>query len=258
MKIWIHLNGVQEGPFDINDLPVDRMTLQTPVWYQGLEYWKEAGKAELTAQIFVQNAQNKQKEREAKAMAEVHAKAESTANAPQPQEYEISEEEVVVEVELNDKQEPISESRTASKPIEPANSAEQQSSQTPVQPEVDDNDDTDPDLDAYYAQQQKNMHPRPQQYPHSGYRQSAFQQPVAEPSQHKKPNTYIILSVILTILCCNPVGIVPIILGINAMSKYRNMQYDTAARAAETTQWWVAVTIVTSLILLPFSFLIML
>lgn len=52
MKIWIHLNGVQQGPYDlsqISQLPIDA---NTPVWYAGLPEWTPAGKAPATAPLF--------------------------------------------------------------------------------------------------------------------------------------------------------------------------------------------------------------
>lgn len=52
MKIWIHINGVQEGPFELNDLPLDRMDASTPVWYDGLPDWMPIGQAPATAHLF--------------------------------------------------------------------------------------------------------------------------------------------------------------------------------------------------------------
>lgn len=52
MKIWIHVNGVQEGPFDIGDLPLDRIDASTPIWYDGLPDWMPISQAPATAHIF--------------------------------------------------------------------------------------------------------------------------------------------------------------------------------------------------------------
>ena len=51
MKIWIHINGVQEGPFTPDSLPLNRMDPQTPVWYEGLDYWMPASAAPVTAEL---------------------------------------------------------------------------------------------------------------------------------------------------------------------------------------------------------------
>lgn len=52
MKIWIYLNGVQQGPYTFDELrrlPVDA---STPVWYDGLPQWTPAGQAPATAPLF--------------------------------------------------------------------------------------------------------------------------------------------------------------------------------------------------------------
>ena len=52
MKIWIYLNGSQQGPFtydDLRQLPIDA---STPVWYDGLPDWTAAGVAPVTAPLF--------------------------------------------------------------------------------------------------------------------------------------------------------------------------------------------------------------
>lgn len=52
MKVWIHINGSQEGPYELDSLPMDRINAATPVWYQGLPDWMAAGQAPLTAPLF--------------------------------------------------------------------------------------------------------------------------------------------------------------------------------------------------------------
>ncbi len=56
MKIWIYLNGMQQGPYDFNQLSQMPLTEQTPVWYDGLPQWTPAGQAPATASLFA-NAQ---------------------------------------------------------------------------------------------------------------------------------------------------------------------------------------------------------
>ena len=52
MKIWIHLNGVQEGPFEKDELPLYRMSPDTPVWHEGLPDWMPASRVAATAPLF--------------------------------------------------------------------------------------------------------------------------------------------------------------------------------------------------------------
>lgn len=54
MKVWIHIDGVQEGPFELEQLPWDRITPDTPVWYDGLPQWLRASDAPAVAEILAQ------------------------------------------------------------------------------------------------------------------------------------------------------------------------------------------------------------
>lgn len=52
MKIWIHLNGLQQGPYDLSQLSQLPINGQTPVWYEGLAQWTAAAVAPATAPLF--------------------------------------------------------------------------------------------------------------------------------------------------------------------------------------------------------------
>lgn len=52
MRIWIHINGMQQGPYDLEQLRVMAVSPDTPVWYEGLEGWLPASKAPATAVLF--------------------------------------------------------------------------------------------------------------------------------------------------------------------------------------------------------------
>lgn len=44
MKVWIYLDGRQQGPFEMEDLKaVDGLDRNTKVWFEGLEKWSPAG-----------------------------------------------------------------------------------------------------------------------------------------------------------------------------------------------------------------------
>ncbi len=55
MKIWIHQNGIQQGPYDFDQLAAMGIDPQTPVWYDGLPKWTPASVAPATAPLFAQN-----------------------------------------------------------------------------------------------------------------------------------------------------------------------------------------------------------
>lgn len=52
MKIWIHLNGVQQGPYSKEEIAAMNLPTSTPVWYEGLPRWIPACQAPALADIF--------------------------------------------------------------------------------------------------------------------------------------------------------------------------------------------------------------
>ncbi|MCM1033257.1 MAG: CD225/dispanin family protein [Odoribacter sp.] len=52
MKIWIHLNGIQQGPYELSQLHQLPIEASTPVWYEGLPGWTSAAEAPATAPMF--------------------------------------------------------------------------------------------------------------------------------------------------------------------------------------------------------------
>lgn len=173
MKIWIHINGVQEGPYELQDLPLDRMDALTPVWHEGLPAWQPASQVPLVANFM--------------------------AGAAQQQQQQFADQQ-------------------------------QQQQQ--------------------YAAQQQQW----QQQQYAAQQQQQWQQQWQQP-QEKAPASYLAWSIVMTVLCCNPIGIVPIITGASTRSRYNNRDFDGARRMSETTAWWVMITIVTSLMFMPLAIL---
>lgn len=189
MKIWIHINGVQEGPFEPEQLPLNRMDPQTPVWYEGLDYWMPASAAPVTADIL--------------------------------RAYYAGE-------------------------ITPDGSRRQPTVEQPSATEI--NVATEPA-------------PAQNTWAYSGQKYNANSQFNARQTQggqqsEKCPPTYLAWSIILTLLCCNPLGIVAAILGWSVMTKFKNYDIEGARRRSETTAWWFIITIVTSLIFTPMYMLV--
>lgn len=52
MKIWIYLNGVQQGPYTLEQFAEMGLPASTPVWYEGLEQWMPAADAPATAAVY--------------------------------------------------------------------------------------------------------------------------------------------------------------------------------------------------------------
>lgn len=144
MKIWIYLNGLQQGPYTFDQIKLLPIDATTPVWYDGLPQWTPAGQAPVTAQLFA---------------------------AQQPFAPQAS-------------------------PVEP-------------QPQM------------VYVQ--------------------------APP----RPNTYIVLSVILTILCCSPFALAGIITGAISSSRYSAGDYAGAKSMSTATEWLLIISIVWAIVGIP-------
>lgn len=59
MKIWVYLNGNQQGPYTLDELSQMPISASTPVWYDGLPQWMPAGEAPVTAGLFARPAQDR-------------------------------------------------------------------------------------------------------------------------------------------------------------------------------------------------------
>lgn len=52
MRIWIYLNGIQQGPYTLDELAAMNLLPSTPVWYEGITQWMPASEAPATAVLF--------------------------------------------------------------------------------------------------------------------------------------------------------------------------------------------------------------
>ena len=71
-----------------------------------------------------------------------------------------------------------------------------------------------------------------------------------------RPATYLIWSILLTVLCCSPFSIIAIITGAIVNSRYNAGNYDGARRMSEVTEWMIIFSIVVGLIFLPLTMLL--
>ncbi|MDE6333632.1 MAG: CD225/dispanin family protein [Muribaculaceae bacterium] len=170
MKIWIYLNGLQPGPYSIEQIKLLPVDTDTPVWYDGLPQWTPAGQTPLLAPIFA-------------------------ATAPGVQ----------------------NQAGTPDSPAEQAARAAQAAAQA-----------------AYAAQ-------------------TAAQ--AAQPAQAlpPRPSTYIVWSIILTILCCSPFALAGIITGAISSSRYNSGDYSGAKSMSTVTEWLLIISIVWAVVAAPLS-----
>lgn len=230
MKIWIHVNNVQEGPFLFDELPLNRMNGDTPVWYEGLEDWTLAKDAPLTAPLFDCEQPN-------------ISPQSTNPCADNPQEPF---------------QQPNGQNNNWQQPYYgPQGQAGQQFGPQgqPMQqfgPQGQPWQQYGPQgqpMQQYGPQGQQ----RPMQWQDRMPRYPMYQQ---RPYTEKCPPTYIVWSILITVLCCNPIGIIPFILGLQTKSKFSNGDRTGALRMSNTTEWWIIIAFVSGLLLVPFVLLI--
>ena len=53
MQYWVHINGQQQGPMQIDELARMGITSDTYVWREGLEDWVKASELEELSRLFV-------------------------------------------------------------------------------------------------------------------------------------------------------------------------------------------------------------
>lgn len=58
-----------------------------------------------------------------------------------------------------------------------------------------------------------------------------------------RPNSYLALAIISTILCCLPAGIVSIVYATKVNSAYEDGKYDEAERASKNAKTWGLVSV---------------
>lgn len=74
------------------------------------------------------------------------------------------------------------------------------------------------------------------------------EKPQNAPSDRQKPNTFLIWSILTTVLCCLPLGIVAIIFSVKADSEWSAGRYEESLRAAERAKVCCIVSAVLSVI----------
>lgn len=176
MKYWIYVDGLQRGPFTIDELAQLNIKPDTPVWYEGLDNWIKA--------------------------------AESPGLAPLLNRYNQPAQEETVNVEY-----------------------------TEVDPR------TDTIIDSAY---------QPQQQSQSAYTATGKPQPA---EGEECPPTFLVWSILSTICCCLPLGIVAIIYSGKVKPCWQRGDIRGAKKASEMAEIMIILSITLSCFSLPFAFM---
>lgn len=101
-----------------------------------------------------------------------------------------------------------------------------------------------------------NVPPIPQQRPSFfGAVPGAPVQPDDDRLTKPMPSSYLVWSIICTVLCCIPFGIVAIYYSSQVSSRFDSGDYAGAEKASERAQLWIIISIVVGLISAPFTIL---
>lgn len=186
MKFWIRVNGLQEGPMDINQLKDYNITPTTYVWCAGMKDWAYARDVVDLQELFTDYVETDAPAEEPEVITEIV----ETANDIAPEE--------------------------TTEPVEPETSIQEteqpQKNETFVSQEL-----TEDKCDA--TEKQKDDRPCP-------------------------PNN-LIWGILITILCCQPLGILAIIFSAQVGNKY----YDEGYEAAKKYSDWAGLVCIISIVL---------
>lgn len=72
--------------------------------------------------------------------------------------------------------------------------------------------------------------------------------PGADMRPRKMPATYMLWSIVATILCCLPAGVAAIVYSAQVSSKFYAQDYDGARRCSRNAEIWIIASIVTGVI----------
>lgn len=225
MKIWVNINGIQSGPMSreaLAEMVTDPSV--TYVWHQGMSNWQRIDLVPEFADIVAASKTASEPQPQAEDENLAVAVGEEVTEAPA--EAEVAEPEATIIAETLPEQLEEPELRVAQPQI------------PPIPAQV-------PPIPHYYAPQQQ-YQPR--------YQPSA---PAPAPApQGEIPSTYMAMSIIFTIICCNAIGILAIVFSALTSQNIKSGDLAAARRYSEYAAFTIMITIATGLVLMPLQMLL--
>ena len=235
MNYWIIVDNQPAGPYTGEQLVESGLKPDTLVWRKGYARWIESGLVpELAEMMRLRDLAP------APGVAPAEEPSVTEAAAEEPSETEITSTDTHVETPSYDEEivEIVSETRreepTEVKPWEPRREEQRECPPTP----------------GAAAMQQ----PQPSTSPRGAASDAASPAGEAVPPC---PPAYVAWSIIVTILCCTPVGVAAIILSSMTRSAYYRGQLDKSRKYSEITQWLIIASIICGTALAPFQMLVL-
>ena len=226
-RYWLNQKGVQSGPYSLDELEAMSLLPQdTYVWCGGMTDWKPIDEIPELASA-IRPTVDKQP-----AVPLSESQEEPADLQGQPQEEPVERGAPIADLQ----EEIAQETATPQEQLDPPRYVE--SSQRPP---------------VYVEHPQPSSFPQPQQ-------PLQYQQPrqYQSASQPECPPTNLAWSIICTLLCCTPLGVVAIVFAAMVKSKYRTGNYAKAQKYSDLSAWLCIASIVLAIAMLPFTFLMML
>lgn len=219
-KFFAVFNGVVSGPFEgLEALCAFPVEPDTPVWYKGLGDWQPAIMAPLTRQIFDPRSPYNLALRNPSPDIDEPQTTEETGEVANAADTEPHSDETDTTDEPSDEQDAD---------VRNTETLKRQPPVLPVQP---------PQLWATPIDDSR------EEVREEAGETDAFQ-PAPEPRvvAVRQPNSYLVWSIISTIVCNPLAGIVAIVYSWKVRSYFRRGELERAQRCSETAQWWIAIS----------------
>ena len=234
MKFWIRINGLQEGPMEIDQMKQYNITPSTFVWCAGMKDWAYARDVEDLKEVLAQCA------------------SENAPSAPASETNEVVADVADSQTEANSDNNTIDEVK---------DTIEVETEQIEEATEVE---DIKPTIESTPAAEEEEV----------ATQEVASAEPVVQPvvePQHTAPviesksddippcpSTNLIWAILATVFCCQVTGIIAIVFAAQVTTKYREGDYDTAKKYSNWSAWLVIASVILSILWASFAFPFML
>ncbi len=204
MQYWIIKEGESVGPFSLDELKTLDITPQTKIWFKEIADWTPVGETEVAGQLFP---------------AEPEEEVATSSDADVATTNPIKDEDV-----------PVAASEGAMPPAfdseKYAESIDRQEVSAPCPPLTF----------SYGGNAVGNEYEAYQQGYRKGLEEGRLLDKDTDTS--KCPPTYLVWSILATVLCCIPVGIVAIVYSSKVRKYYDQNEFLKAKRASDRALYW--------------------
>lgn len=229
MEYWTIIDDRHAGPFTADELIGMGIKPDSPVWFSGLPDWVEASKIEELRIALEQ--------RDSAMATQQIAQPEATHDVVSPEQQSVGSTSEL-------------DSMVDESAFTQASGFQQQPQ--PQQPQPQQLQEQQPQ-EQYYAQNQYPYQDAPAPAPEPKWDWQREPMAVNEPC----PPAYLAWSIIVTLLCCQLLGIVAIICSAQTKQAYNRGNIEKAKKMSDWAQWLIILSIVFGLLSLPFQILMM-